>query len=118
MSKRQSITARSSAEAEIYTIDECVKALQHIRHIFEDLHLDHLLPSTFLIYNDNEASVKWTTNMTNKGLRHIQMQENAICEAVLSGFVTVDHIRTHFGLLRWFTIIKQVRTAGRFRDVK
>lgn len=92
MSKRQSITARSSAEAEIYAIDECVKALQHIRHIFEDLHLAHLLRSTFCIYNDNEASVKWTANMTSKGLRHIQMRENSTREQQLRGFCTVKHL--------------------------
>ena len=92
ISKRQSITARSSAKAEIYAIDECVKALQHICHIFEDLHLAYLLPSTFCIYNDNEASVKWTENMTSKGLRHIKMRENSTQEQQLIGFCTVKHL--------------------------
>lgn len=64
MSKRQSITAWNSTKAEIYAIDECVKTIQHICHIVEELHLAHLLPSTFCIYNDSKASVKWTVNMT------------------------------------------------------
>ena len=38
-SKRQAITARSSAEAEIYATDECIKQLIHINHILEDLNL-------------------------------------------------------------------------------
>ena len=38
-SKRQTITARSSAEAEIYATDECVKELQYLCKIFQDLNL-------------------------------------------------------------------------------
>ena len=116
MSKRQSITARSSAEAEIYAIDECVKALQHIRHIFEDLHLAHLLPSTFLIYNDNEASVKWTANMTSKGLRHIQMRENSTREQQLNGFCTVKHIPGDNNLSDMFT--KEDKNINHFISIR
>lgn len=39
MSKRQSITARSSAEAEIYATDECCKTLQHLANIIDDMDL-------------------------------------------------------------------------------
>ena len=69
-SKRQTITARSSCEAEIFATDECVKSLQQIQHIFQDLHLHHLLPSSFMIYNDNEACVRWSGRLTTRGLRH------------------------------------------------
>eukprot|EP00557_Chaetoceros_sp_GSL56_P002018 CAMPEP_0176495642 /NCGR_PEP_ID=MMETSP0200_2-20121128/10769_1 /TAXON_ID=947934 /ORGANISM="Chaetoceros sp., Strain GSL56" /LENGTH=849 /DNA_ID=CAMNT_0017893541 /DNA_START=929 /DNA_END=3474 /DNA_ORIENTATION=+ len=44
------------------------------------------------IQNDNEAAVKWSHNMTTKGLRHIQMRENAVHEQVQLGFITVEHI--------------------------
>ena len=92
MSKRQSITARSSAEAEIYAVDECVKALQHIQHILQDLHLSSLFPTPFPIYNDNAACVKWSGNLTTKGLRHIQMRENSTREQQQLGFCTIKHI--------------------------
>eukprot|EP00957_Ditylum_brightwellii_P079783 6067724-Ditylum_brightwellii.AAC.1 len=39
VSKHQSITTRSSAEAEMYAMDECIKALLHINNILEDLGL-------------------------------------------------------------------------------
>jgi hypothetical protein len=42
--------------------------------------------------NDNEAAVKWCHNMTTKGLRHIQMRENAVREQVQLGLITVEHI--------------------------
>ena len=116
MSKQQSITARSSTAAEIYAIDECVKALQHISHIFEDLHLTHLLPSTFLIYIDNEASVKWKTNMTSKGLCHIQMRENSTREQQLNGFCKVSRIPGDENLSDLFT--KEDKNARHFTDIR
>ena len=79
------------------------QSLQHIRHVFEDLHLTHLLPSTFNIYNDNEASVKWTSNMTSKGLRHIQMRENSTREQQLLGFCCVLHLPGANNLSDMFT---------------
>jgi Reverse transcriptase (RNA-dependent DNA polymerase). len=48
VSKRQSITARSSTEAEIYAIDECTKCIQHLSNILRDLHLFHIFT------NENE----------------------------------------------------------------
>jgi len=105
VSKRQSITARSSAEAEIYAIDECTKSLQHISNILSDLNLltsftqDHPIP----IMNDNEAAVNWSHNMTTRGLRHIQMRENAVREQVQLGFVTVEHIGGKHNLADAFT---------------
>ena len=77
--KRQGITVRSSAEVEIYATDECVKQLQHLHHIIQDLGSLHLMmPETTQVYNDNAACVCWAQSMTTKGLRHIQIRENAI----------------------------------------
>jgi Reverse transcriptase (RNA-dependent DNA polymerase). len=39
VSKWQSITARSSAEAKIYAVDECTKCIQHLTNILIDLQL-------------------------------------------------------------------------------
>ena len=66
----QSITARSLNGAEIYAIDKCVKSLQHISHISQDLHLSHLLTPTFNIYNNNEASVKRTHKNYQRSTTH------------------------------------------------
>ena len=102
-SKRQTITARSSTEAEIYAVDECIRSLQHISHIFHDIQLQHLLPPSFPIYNDNEATVKWSHNMTTKRLRHLQMRENVVRELIQSGFCTVQHIQGQYNLSDLFT---------------
>ena len=92
VSKRQTITARSTAEAEIYATDECTKIIQHLRHILEELHLaDKLMPKPTTIYNDNAACVAWSHSVSTKGLRHIQIRENAVREEVQKGHIEVKH---------------------------
>ena len=91
-SKRQSITARSSAEAEIYATDKCTKFILYLKHILDDLNLIHYMPSPTTIYNDNAACVTWSHSLTTKGLRHLQIRENAVREAVQNGTIQVQHI--------------------------
>jgi len=74
MSKHQKVTAASSAEAEIYATDECVKFLLELSQLLDFLDVRQLfMPSTNIIYNDNKACVQWSKSATSKGLRHIQM---------------------------------------------
>ena len=102
--KQQGITARSLAEAEIYATDECVKQLQHLHNIIQDLGvLKLLMPGTTNVYNNNSACVYWAHSMTTKGLRHIQIRENAIREAVQRKFVNVLHIAGAVNLADLFT---------------
>jgi len=89
-SKRQSITARSTAESEIYAADECVKDIIRIKHIIEDLGLQSkLVQKKTKIYNDNMACVHWSSSLTTRGLRHMQVRENAIRE---NRTIEVKHI--------------------------
>jgi len=69
LSKRQSVTAGSSAEAEIYATDECIKFLLELSQILEFLKVKHLfMPDTNIVYNDNKACIQWSKNTTTKGL--------------------------------------------------
>ena len=119
VAKRQTITARSSAEAEIYATDECVKQLLQLSYILEGLNLlQDFMPKPTTIYNDNNACVCWSKNTTTKGLRHIQMRENAVREAVINDFVTINHIAGKINLADIFT--KKDRDVSHFcqtRDV-
>ncbi len=116
-SKRQTITARSSAEAEIYATDECAKCLQHLLHIADGLNLtDSIIDSPTIIYNDNSACVQWSRNTTTKGLRHIQIRENAVRELVQSGFITVKHIEGKVNLSDMFT--KEDKDAEHFIGIR
>jgi deoxyuridine 5'-triphosphate nucleotidohydrolase len=104
VSKRQTITARSSAEAEIYAVDECTKALLHLSYIIDGLALRaSYMPAPTTVYNDNSACVKWSTNTTTKGLRHIQIRENAVRESCVNGFIVVEHISGKLNLSDMFT---------------
>ena len=91
--KRQTYTARSSAEAEIGAVDQCTKQLQYITNILLDLGILHEFSSgPITIYNDNAAAVQWSHNMSTKGLRYIQIRENAVRENVQKSFIKVEHI--------------------------
>jgi hypothetical protein len=103
-SKRQSITARSSAEAEIYATDECTKSLLHLSYIVEGFNLiTQLMNKPTTIYNDNTACIIWSKSMTTKGLRHLQMRENAVRESVQNGFIETKHCEGKYNLSDMFT---------------
>ena len=69
MSKRQTITAGSSAEAEIYATNECVKFLLELVQIYEFFGVkDIFMPGTNNIYNENQACINWSKKCTTKGL--------------------------------------------------
>ena len=117
LSKRQSITARSSTEAEIYATDECVKQLQHISFLLEDINLQHLvMPSPTTVLNDNNACVVWSHNLTTKGLRHVQIRENAIRESIEAGFVQVHHVEGAYNLADMFT--KEEKSVEHFVTIR
>jgi len=83
LSKRQAITAGSSAEAEMYATNECVKFLLELAQVFEFLGIkDTFMPGVNVIYNDNKACVNWSKSSNSKGLRHIQMRENQVRENI------------------------------------
>ena len=119
VSKRQTITARSTAEAEIYATDECTKNVLHLRHLLQDMNLSRTFaPSATVLHNDNAACVQWSRNMTTKGLRHIQIRENAVRESVIADNVDVKHIAGDINLSDLFT--KEDRDNSHFvtlRDV-
>ena len=96
VSKCQTYTAaRSSAQAEIGAVDECTKTIIQIKNILTDLTLfEHYTTGSITIYNDNQACVQWSHNMTTKGLRYIQMRENAVCESVQDNTITVKQKKT------------------------
>ena len=92
-SKRQSITARSSAEAEIYATDECVRELTYIRKIFQNLDLQkEFLSNPINIFNDNMACVQWSRNKTTRTIRHIQLRDNAVRENIQRKLIQIHHI--------------------------
>jgi hypothetical protein len=116
ISKRQSVTAGSSAKAEIYATDECIKFLLELVQILDFLGVKHIfMPSVNVIYNDNQACVNWSKACTTKGLHHIQMRENRVWENVLTNFVSIHHIDGKHNLADIFT--KEMKDTGHFVEL-
>jgi hypothetical protein len=117
MSKHQTVTAGSSAEAEIYATDECVKFLLEIAQLFEFLHIkDIFMPTTSIIYNDNQACINWSKRTTTRGLRHIQMKENRVQENISSNFVQIHHVNGKVNLANLFT--KEMKDTSHFVELQ
>ena len=66
-SSRQTIIAHGSTETEIYTTDESCKSLSYIIQLIKDVNVTNtLIQFPVPVYNDNEASMKWSRNLTTK----------------------------------------------------
>jgi hypothetical protein len=117
ISKCQKVTAASSAEAEIYATDECVKFLLELVQILDFLDVKHIfMLDTNIIYNDNRACVQWSKRAMTKGLRHIQMRENRIHENIASNFVSIHHINGKLNIADIFT--KEIRDTSHFVELR
>ena len=117
LSKHQTVMAGSSAEAEIYATDECVKFLLELVQTLEFLGVkDVFMPSTNTVYNDNMACVNWSKCTTTKGLCHVQMKENRVWESILSKFVSIKHIDGKINLADIFT--KEMRDTSHFVELR
>jgi len=104
ISKRQTVTAGSSAEAEIYATSECVKFIIELSQTFDSIGVrDIFMPSTTTIFNDNKACVDWSKLTTTKGLRHIQMRENHVRENVERKLVSIAHVGGKVNMADLFT---------------
>jgi len=113
VAQRQTVNAGSSAEAEIYATDACVKFLIELEQLFDFLQIkDSFMPMTNIVYNDNKACVDWSKSSTTKGLQHIQMKENRVRENIGKHFVTIAHVNGTVNLADLFT--KEMKDTSHF----
>jgi hypothetical protein len=116
ISKRQTVIASSSAEAEIYATSECVKFLLELVQIFVALDVKNIfMPTTNIIFNDNKACVSWSKRTTTKGLRHIQIHENHLRENVENHFVSIAHVGGKVNMADLFT--KKMEDTSHFVEL-
>ena len=116
-SKRQGITARSSAEAQIYATDRCVRDIQHLSHIIKDLKLhDTLLSQPVKVLNNNMACIMWAGNKTNRNLQHLQINKNVVRKSIQSNTVEILHIPGSVNLSDIFT--KEDRDSNHFLSLR
>ena len=90
--EREERCSRSSCEAEIKSIDLITKEGQHITYLMEEMGLSDV-SQPIPIYNDNKGTVDWSgTGAITKRLRHLNMRQVAVRDAIAAGEVTVHHI--------------------------
>ena len=120
LSERQERTSLSSCEAEIRATSATSKKVVDFRNICRSVtdsgfpipDIDH--PT--LLYNDNEACVKWSHNMTSKGARHIELRENSVREWVQDKTIKVKHVPGKTNPADIFT--KEMRDGVHFRRLR
>ena len=117
--KTSEITARSSAEAEIYATDECVKALIRFIHIINNMNVHEVyIPDskTIKIYNNNNTCVCWRKLTTIKCIRHITIHEHATIESVQDNTFSIHHIDRNINLADIFT--KEFKKMNQFLSMR
>ncbi len=69
-----------------------------------------------VLYNDNDACVKWSYNMTSKSACHIELCKKSVCEWVQDNTLNVKHVS---GKLNPANIVtKEMHNGAHFRQLR
>jgi hypothetical protein len=117
LSERQERTSLSSCEAEIRATSATSKKVVDLRNLSlsfteSGFPISHIEKPTVL-FNDNEACVRWSHNMTSKAVRHIELRENSVHEWVQDKTISVKHVAGKTNPADTFT--KKMRDGAHFR---
>jgi hypothetical protein len=120
LGERQDRTSLSSCEAEIRATNATSKKVVDFRNLSRSVSdAGYVIPDvdapTFL-FNDNEACVRWSHNMTSKAARHIELRENSVREWVQDGTIEVEHVSGKINPADIFT--KEMRDGAHFRRLR
>ena len=120
LADRQEQTSLSSCEAEIRATNATSKKVVDFRNICQSMvdsgHDLSDIASPTLLYNDNDACVKWSYNMTSKAARHIELRENSVREWIQSKLLSVKHVSGKINPSDIFT--KEMRDGTHFRRLR
>ena len=117
LGERQDRTSLSSCEAEIRATNATSKKVVDFRNLTRSVsEAGYDIPDSAaptVLYNDNEACVKWSYNMTSKAARHIELRDNSIREWVQDKTLDVKHVAGKVNPADIFT--KEMRNGAHFR---
>ena len=92
-SKKQSVVARSSAEAEFRSVAHGICEVLWIRRLLEDLKISSPLPMK--IYCDNKAAISITHNLVfYDRTKHVEVDKHFIKEKLDSGLICMSYVST------------------------
>jgi hypothetical protein len=116
LAEHQERTSLSSCEAEICATNATSKKVVDFRNICKSMvesgHDLSDIVSPTLLYNDNDACVKWSYNMTSKAACHIELCQNSVREWIHSKLLAVKHVSGKINPLDIFT--KEMRDGMHF----
>jgi hypothetical protein len=116
LGERQEHTSLSSCEAEICATSTTSKKVIDFRNLCRSIS-DSSLPvpdasSPIVLYNNNDACIRWYHNMTLKAARHIELHENSVREWVQDKTLKVIHVASKTNPADIFT--KEMRDGTHF----
>ncbi|MBW0478165.1 hypothetical protein O181_017880 [Austropuccinia psidii MF-1] len=93
LSKKQSVVAQSTTEAEYIAMNICMKQLQWITFVFNDLGYGTIQP---ILYNDNSGAVTISKKASlNPNTKHIEVRYQYIRDCVMKKLVAVVQVSTN-----------------------
>ncbi|MBW0514370.1 hypothetical protein O181_054085 [Austropuccinia psidii MF-1] len=92
LSKKQSVIAQSTTEAEYISMNICLKQLRWLTFVFSDLGQKIDQP---ILYNDNSGAVIISKQASlNANTRHIEVRYPYVCDCVMKNLVEVVQVST------------------------
>jgi hypothetical protein len=120
LGKRQDRTSLSSCEAEIRATSATSKKVVDFRNLSLSFTESGFpisdIEEPTVLFNDNEACVRWSHNMTSKAARHIELRKNSVREWVQDKSVSVKHVAGRTNPADIFT--KEMRDGAHFHRLR
>lgn len=91
-SKKQSVVALSSTEAEYIGITHAAKEATWIRNLLSELYSPQILNYPIIIHCDNKSAIELARNATfHSRTKHIAIRYHYIREALNAGVISLEH---------------------------
>jgi hypothetical protein len=91
-SKKQSVVALSSTEAEYIAITHAAKEATWLRHLLSEIYSPLVLKYPMILYSDNKSAIELVKNATfHSRTKHIAIRYHYVREAYNDGIISLDH---------------------------
>ena len=117
-SKRQSVVALSSCEAEYIALNEAGKEAVWLQRILKELGLIKYSPSPTLIHEDNQGTIALAENPEfHRRTKHIDIRYHWVRDAVIRKLITIKQIPTAEQAADGLTKALQVKAFRQFKEM-
>jgi hypothetical protein len=121
---RESRNSWTSCKADIKSADEATRVTQHICHVLSNLEM-HEANTPTPVFNDNQGCIDWFKSTSVNNLRHFNIRENAVREAIRHREIDLKHhhgVRNPADLFKkehknksHFTVLRECLVASRVK---